>query len=798
MDVKCEKCGTEYELDESRLKPGGVTVKCTNCGHLFRVRKLEGAVPHPVTPGSSVPPAQRTWLIRLEDGEIRTTSELATLQQWIAAGLVNRNCEISRTGKTWKPLGDINELSSFFRVADEARGHSRRIQAIGSIPPASSAPGPIAQPTESSLIDTGAKPAGAKPAPGSTLPMGAPTAASAPAASPSVAPPAAAPRRPSVAPPPAAAAAPSQAVAADPSFAGKPSAERSGEWASPAAPRLAEGQRGPSGPTGGFRKAAATGEAAFVGGDGRQKRPSFVEPEDERAPFDDPAAEISGEFDLPAGTGAGKWIVVASLVVIAFAVAALYLFVFRGDGEAPELSGITTAGDGQTPVDTASVDDPAADGNAEMVARALEAVRIEDTAALAAAAEALRPIVAQTDSMPAGADAALSRVLAAQAQHVLDQAAAGTGDSAALRDDARKLTREAQKLAAAALERDRTSPAANVARADVLRLLGRRASEVDGVLKPVLTANQREVDALYVQALLRERDDRLADARRLFGQVARLGDVRGRYRLGLAALADGDLATARAEIQAVLSASPGHEGAQRAMTRIESRSVVVQSDPLPPEVIEPTGTGAAANAAPDDGDNDGKTEPAQPRDYDGLLERADRLSENGDCKRAMDLYNDALDINPGGVAALTGLGYCHVEFRQFASAHAKFRAALGISPRYQDALIGVAEAYRFQGLTDQAVQAYRRYLSHHPGGSKATMATRQIEMLGGGASGAGPEPDEGGDSSAADPTDPANEPGNDAPGGEPVQPDEPAPADDVEPAVEAPTVPDKVETSIDE
>src|SRR6185369_8909322 len=39
MDVRCEKCGTEYELDEARLKPGGVTVKCTTCGHMFKIRK---------------------------------------------------------------------------------------------------------------------------------------------------------------------------------------------------------------------------------------------------------------------------------------------------------------------------------------------------------------------------------------------------------------------------------------------------------------------------------------------------------------------------------------------------------------------------------------------------------------------------------------------------------------------------------------------------------------------------------------------------------------------------------------
>ena len=38
MDVRCEKCQTEYELDEARLKPSGVTVKCTHCGHLFHAK----------------------------------------------------------------------------------------------------------------------------------------------------------------------------------------------------------------------------------------------------------------------------------------------------------------------------------------------------------------------------------------------------------------------------------------------------------------------------------------------------------------------------------------------------------------------------------------------------------------------------------------------------------------------------------------------------------------------------------------------------------------------------------------
>ncbi len=57
MDVRCEKCQTEYELDEARLKPSGVTVKCTQCGHMFKIRKRAntnvGAPPAVVTASAS-------------------------------------------------------------------------------------------------------------------------------------------------------------------------------------------------------------------------------------------------------------------------------------------------------------------------------------------------------------------------------------------------------------------------------------------------------------------------------------------------------------------------------------------------------------------------------------------------------------------------------------------------------------------------------------------------------------------------------------------------------------------------
>src|SRR5262249_39589901 len=74
--------------------------------------------------------------------------ELATLQQWIVAGVVTRESLISRSGKTWKRLGDIAELGQYFVVADEAKAKRARqptpkplpVATMRRVPPAVGAP----------------------------------------------------------------------------------------------------------------------------------------------------------------------------------------------------------------------------------------------------------------------------------------------------------------------------------------------------------------------------------------------------------------------------------------------------------------------------------------------------------------------------------------------------------------------------------------------------------------------------------------------------------------------------------
>ena len=93
----------------------------------------------------------------------------------------------------------------------------------------------------------------------------------------------------------------------------------------------------------------------------------------------------------------------------------------------------------------------------------------------------------------------------------------------------------------------------------------------------------------------------------------------------------------------------------------------------------------------------------------------------------MELFGKALEQKPNGVEALTGMGYCHLDAKQFASAFSKFRAALAVSPRYEPALGGVAETYQRQGNKEQAIEAWHRYLDVIPSSPKAK---KQLEILG--------------------------------------------------------------------
>ncbi len=807
MDVRCEKCQTEYELDESRLKPGGVTVKCTNCGHMFKIRKrtptnvgLPAVSEQPraaeaprTRRSSSKPPVAaalgsdrpqradsilgdpdaaraisdtgsgptdaRQWMVRLENGENKTCRELAVLQQWIVAGVVTREGLISRTGKTWKRLGDIVELSQYFTIADEARvqragrttgspAEPRTLLGVGA--KASSAGGTIL-PDDEPEVDTrttgnfGARrgrttppppppsrtpPTGApinKPTPNplaqtELAPTGAPMTGTRRAPTP---PPLPRSAGPSGSPPPA------------------PTGNRSTAMWANSEIKTSGDAGGPQGPVGG-KFGAVADEPAFAG---RVR----TEPADESSFNTGKVRTIDEDDDafLPQrrGSRAGTVIVVMALLVIAAAAAAVYVVVIRPKSQvakAPEGSG---SGSGSAvavaPADAAVAITPIID--AGVTPPELSPADVAKGELLGGVEpklrESLRALSAKDDP---DSQALRARLEATLAQSELDRAdfSADRGDGEKLRKDAKEMLIEAASFAQRSLKGKPDDAAANLALGDVLRLQGKPARDV----KRYLDAARGKLDPKdplvrdeqLAEAMLAARDGKLDDALKQLAAIADdPADTRVKFQLALIAFRQSKAKDAKPFLDQILALRPDHDGAKALAAKLGT--TVVATDPMPHE-------DGSHPDHPDHADHPDHGTPQPPPetggDYDSLVAKANSAAENN-CTKAMDLFAKALDSKPNGVEALAGMGYCHLDAKQFSSAFSKFRAALAVSPRYEPALSGIAETYQQQGNKDQAIESWRNVLIAYPSSAKAK---KQLELLGAGAG------DSGGGSAVTPPT----------------------------------------------
>jgi predicted Zn finger-like uncharacterized protein len=778
MDVRCEKCQTEYELDESRLKPGGVTVKCTNCGHMFKIRKrtptnvgvaaqppaaepprkvspskpppaADPAAPRPRSKSDDLgsgPNAERNWLIRLENGEQKSCRELATLQQWIVAGVVTRESLISRSGKTWKRLGDIDELAQYFVIADEAKAQragkptgkvASTLAGYGKTMPAAAAGGTVL-PDEDEGRATGnfrvrdpkttppPPPPRATPATGSPQPKPNPLAQTelAPSSQPRTSP------RPPTQPPPVPRAKP-------------PSVPDNGRntamWASNEIKHTESMAEMPQGPLAG-RVSAIPDEPAFAG------RVRVVASDE--SSFDTGRVSVPDDDDdlMPVhhGSRAGLWIAIFSLLVIAGAVVTIYVFAFREkspakvavlDGPAQVAAVKLDAAAAVTPPPAIDAAPPAP------VVTPLDSARTELTGAVEARMQGALNQLASADDPDS--QAMRARLMVAMAQDMDDRAGlVEKPDGDKLRKDAHQLVIDAAPLAQRALKAKADDGAANLAMAEVLRLQGKPARDVRRYLDvaKAKAASDAELSraAALADARLSAREGKLDDAAKALAALD-ASDVRVALATALIAFAQNHIDDAKKAVDTVLAQSPDQDAARALQKKLDT--AVVKTDPLPPE---DHGAGSGSAKRPNPTPTPTPDPNAGTGSYDVLLAKANKLAESN-CAKAMELYQKALDIKSQGVEALTGMGYCHLDAKQFASAFSNFRSALVVSPRYEPALGGIAETYQRQGNKDMAIESWRKYLEVYPGSAKAK---KQLEILGAGADNGGGN---GGGGSAAPP-----------------------------------------------
>jgi predicted Zn finger-like uncharacterized protein len=768
MDVTCERCGTEYEFDETLVSERGTTVKCTNCGFLFKV--------YPPGAGPDAEDGDRAWIVRRRRGGEERLGSLRELQQRIAQGALEEDDELSRSGRQWKRLGDIAELQTFFRAADAARtvsdappsavdARKRTLFGVGAAPsvPAPPPPPSVAPPSApvpaTPTLD--APPRRDPTGPVATGPSAVaptrrdPTPASVRPPPPSAPPPRRDPTPASVRPPPPAPPPPRRdptPASTRPPAPTPPSVPPSDATARP---------RGRTAPLGSPEEGRGGPTSAPPRGELRPAKPAlYLDEEAVAAPLP------------PAKSRVGLWALLVLLVAGGIAVA------IQWDAIAPKLGlGGDDALAGRLRASEAELAKHTVDGYDAALREYLRASALAERdprvlAGLArtevAWAEALE--LEASDLEANGDTAAATRVRAEVARHA----------------------REARTHAETWLSVE-PSLAPEIVLGDALRLSGDRdgarrrldrALELANVSPPTgLVASELEL----LRAALIDGDALAATERAVSADPS----IRARLRAARARLAAQDVEGARAALAAIDASAPDHpraralsaamdEGRPPAAPVVEVADAgVAEPAPSLPARPENQATQAAQTQAAQTTQtprNEARSEtprgesggsvPEAGRDYSHYVRRGDQLLDAGDVAGARAHFELALQQRPGGSEALTGLGYAALRAGNPTEAARHFRPAARND--YGDAYIGLGEAYRRMGQHPEALQTYRAYLASRPNGPHASVARAQIAAL---EASSAPEP-----------------PPTPAPSPEPTTPEpSPAPAPSPEPSPEPST-----------
>jgi predicted Zn finger-like uncharacterized protein len=166
-------------------------------------------------------------------------------------------------------------------------------------------------------------------------------------------------------------------------------------------------------------------------------------------------------------------------------------------------------------------------------------------------------------------------------------------------------------------------------------------------------------------------------------------------------------------------AAPAPPAAAQAQPPAEIVPPVAAPEPVAERAVDPPPEPVKAAPKP----------AAAPRTPKAMLAQATKLRDRGDAARALELYGRVVELDPANVDALTGRGLCYLDLESYPPAEASFQAALGIDPDAPDALLGLAETYRWQGKTADAIRYYEKYLARHPGGEDADVARNALEQL---------------------------------------------------------------------
>ncbi|MEW6734428.1 MAG: tetratricopeptide repeat protein [Acidobacteriota bacterium] len=100
---------------------------------------------------------------------------------------------------------------------------------------------------------------------------------------------------------------------------------------------------------------------------------------------------------------------------------------------------------------------------------------------------------------------------------------------------------------------------------------------------------------------------------------------------------------------------------------------------------------------------------------EALVTKAERLVDQGEVKRAQELYLKALEIQPQLASARLGLGYLLLELGDYDNAAQEFQQAVTYTPKDSQAILNLGVAFYRGGRIDEAIKQYENALAESKG-----------------------------------------------------------------------------------
>jgi predicted Zn finger-like uncharacterized protein len=698
MDVQCERCKTEYEFDDALVSGRGTTVRCTNCGHQFKVRRGD-------TNG-----AAEEWVVTTAAGQRMTFGALRDLQRAILAKQVARGDVLYRGGAPPRPLGSIDELEPFF----QGRTSSRPPSALPGDPTASFA---LPKRAPAWQGDPHVPPAPRNPSIPVVVPGRRPE---------SFVPPMDPPRlkmdtlRPpltgSAAPPPQAVPVPHQRVGtvAGAAYGRRPPPPMARLDAGDLQEEVEPSTRRPPPPPPPLRQAAVPETSSPLPPPTRPHRRTAPSVPDMRSSF--PSAD--DPYGVPNRRRVGGWIValvlVAAVGVAGWVVAKPYLGA-RTAGAAAQLDprAQTFVADGERSL---------ADGNLDMAK--------EDFDKASALAENDPHVLldqARLACMQADIPWLKLRLLPADANDDVRTTKAQLDERVA----------RARRAADDALAAAPADMAATRAKIDALRLAGERDAARSFVAKVIGQASLPETAYVLAALDLAEPEPLWATVvERLRAAASGEGNAgRARAALVYALAKSGDLAGAKAEL-AKLDALPRpypllpglhallDKTAPKATVDAGPATAALARTEPPPVAGGPGQAPAAPQAAPPSYAGGGDSVPGDSR---GAMQAASQAIKKGDWNRARQIYEAIVARNPSDSEALCGLGDVARAGGDSGAAIGSYKRAIAVNPSYLPALLGLADTRWSTGDRAGALQGYKDITDRFPEGTYPAYVKQRVE-----------------------------------------------------------------------